>query len=68
MVSEGEADFCVQLSGGPWDFAACAAIVQTAGGSFSYLDGSKVMRPRGRALFTNGALHGLVLAAVNNNR
>ena len=64
MVAEGEADFCVQLSGGPWDFAALAVIVQTAGGSFSYLDGSTELRPKGRAVFTNGALHSVVLAAI----
>jgi len=30
MVADGEAEFCVQLSGGPWDFAALAVIVETA--------------------------------------
>jgi histidinol-phosphatase len=64
MVAEGEAELCVQLSGGPWDFAAFAAIVQTAGGSFSYLDGSTELRPKGRAMFTNGVLHPVALAAV----
>ena len=64
MVAEGEADFCVQLSGGPWNFAAFAVIVETAGGAFSYLDGSTELRPRGRASFTNGAPHPVVLAAV----
>jgi histidinol-phosphatase len=65
MVAEGDVDFFVQLSGGPWDFAAVAVIVQSAGGSFSYLDGSHALRPKGQALFTNGALHPLVLAAIN---
>jgi len=64
MVAEGEADFCLQLSGGPWDFAAFAVIVETAGGAFSYLDGSTELRPKGRAAFTNGALHPAVLAVL----
>ncbi len=68
MVAEGEAEICVQLSGGPWDFAAFAVIVQAAGGSFSYLDGSSELRPKGRAVFTNGAVHPVVLAAVGDRR
>lgn len=64
MVAEGAADMCVQLSGGPWDFAALAVIVEAAGGAFSYLDGSPQLRPTGAAVFTNGALHPLALAAV----
>jgi len=68
MVAEGEAEFCVQLSGGPWDFAALAVIVQTAGGSFSYFDGSQQLRAKGRAVFTNAALHPVVLAAIEDRR
>ena len=64
MVAEGEAEFCVQLSGGPWDYAALAVIVQAAGGAFSYLDGSTELRPKGRAVFTNGPVHPDVLAAI----
>jgi histidinol-phosphatase len=64
MVAEGEAEICLQLSGGPWDFAAFAAIVETAGGSFSYLDGSTQLRPRGAAVFTNGGLHSGVLRTL----
>jgi len=65
MVAGGEADICLQLSGGPWDFAALAVIVREAGGSFSYLDGSQSLRATGRAAFSNGALHPLVLAAMS---
>jgi fructose-1,6-bisphosphatase/inositol monophosphatase family enzyme len=65
MVAEGEADICVQLSGGPWDFAALAVIVRAAGGAFSYLDGSQPLRATGPAAFSNGALHSLVLAAMS---
>jgi histidinol-phosphatase len=67
MVAEGQAEICLQLSGGPWDFAAFAAIVQTAGGSFSYLDGSTRLRPRGAAMFTNGGLHSGVLRTVTEH-
>ena len=66
MIAEGNADICVQLSGGPWDFAALAVIVEAAGGSFSYFDGSPSLRPKGRALFTNGNVHAGVLVAVQD--
>ena len=64
MVAEGEAEFCVQLSGGPWDFAALAVIVETAGGSFSYFDGSQHLLPTGQAVFANSAVHPFVLGAI----
>ena len=66
MVAEGDADICVQLSGGPWDFAALAVIIEAAGGSFSYFDGSQLLRPKGRAIFTNGRVHTDVLTAVRH--
>ena len=66
MVAEGDADICVQLSGGPWDFAALAVIIEAAGGSFSYFDGSQSLRPKGRAIFTNSDVHADVLAAVED--
>lgn len=64
MVAEGIADICVQLSGGPWDFAAPAVIVEAAGGAFSYIDGSRELRPTGAAVFSNGVLHPALLAAI----
>ena len=64
MVAEGELDICLQLEGQPWDYAGFAAVVQGAGGHFSYLDASTRMSGVRPALFTNGKLHSAALAAL----
>jgi histidinol-phosphatase len=67
MVAEGTIDICLQLAGEPWDYAGLAAVVQAAGGSFSYLDGSTVLGGCRPALFTSGAdVHASALALLDN--
>jgi histidinol-phosphatase len=62
MVAEGTLDLCVQFGGAAWDYAAPAAIVCAAGGSFSYLDGCTELV----GLFTNGRLHDPVLELLGD--
>ena len=38
MAIEGLVEVAVPFEGAPWDYAAFAAIVDAAGGRFSYLD------------------------------
>lgn len=64
MVAEGEIDLCLQLAGGPWDFAALAIIVGEAGGRFSDLHGRWSLDGGGPALFTNKRLHTAALEAL----
>jgi histidinol-phosphatase len=64
MVAEGRLDVCLTLEGAAWDYAAFAAIVEAAGGRFSYLDGSADLGGVRPALFTNGRLHDDALAAL----
>ena len=63
MVIEGRIEVALQSEGAAWDYAAFAAIVQAAGGQFSYLDSSITLADTRPALFTNGKAHGLALAA-----
>lgn len=63
-VADGRVDACVQLGGGPWDFAALAVIVEEAGGRFSDLRGHHDIYGGGPAVFTNGRVHDEVLAAL----
>ncbi|WKX72487.1 histidinol-phosphatase [Streptomyces sp. XD-27] len=56
MVAEGAVDICAEPELSLWDMAACAIVVQEAGGSFTGLDG----RPgphSGNAAASNGLLH-----------
>ena len=64
FVADGRADACIQLGGGPWDFAALAAIVTVAGGSFSDLSGRWDIHGGGPVLFSNGRVHRAALAAL----
>jgi histidinol-phosphatase len=57
MVIEGRIEAALQLEGSAWDYAAFAAIVQAAGGRFSYLDCSTTLGGVRPALFTNGIAH-----------
>jgi histidinol-phosphatase len=61
MVAGGEVDVCLQLGGAPWDYAAFAALVRVAGGSFSYLDGTTALTGNRPAVFSNGRIHAAVL-------
>jgi histidinol-phosphatase len=64
FVADGRVDACVQLGGGPWDFAGLAVIVDEAGGRFSDLAGRPDIYGGGPALFSNGAAHDDVLARL----
>jgi histidinol-phosphatase len=64
FVADGRVDVCVQLGGGPWDFAALAVIVTEAGGSFSDLAGDPDIYGGGPALFSNGRVHREALDAL----
>jgi histidinol-phosphatase len=65
LVAEGAVDVAIEPSLALWDMAALDLIVREAGGKFSSLDG--VDGPFGpNAISTNGALHGAIVAALNN--
>jgi fructose-1,6-bisphosphatase/inositol monophosphatase family enzyme len=64
MVTEGLIEVSLQLEGAPWDYAAFAAVVQAAGGQFSYLDASIALGGIRPALFTNGLAHDEAIAAL----
>jgi histidinol-phosphatase len=57
MVADGQAEVCVQVGGGPWDFAALAVIVEEAGGRFSNLAGDWIIDDGGPVVFSNGRVH-----------
>jgi histidinol-phosphatase len=63
-VADGRVDACVQLGGGPWDFAALAVIVEEAGGRFSDLDRRHDIYGGGPVVFSNGHVHDDVLATL----
>jgi histidinol-phosphatase len=64
-VADGRAEACVQLGGGPWDFAGLAVIVEEAGGRFSDLAGRHDIYGGGPALFSNWRAHRRALAALS---
>jgi histidinol-phosphatase len=64
FVIDGRVEACLQTGGGPWDFAALAAIVTEAGGRFSDLAGRPDIYCGGPALFSNGRVHDAALAAL----
>jgi histidinol-phosphatase len=65
LVAEGAVDVAIEPALALWDMAALDLIVREAGGKFSSLDG--VDGPFGpNAISTNGALHGAIVAALNN--
>ena len=64
LVAEGTVDLGLQLSGGPWDYAALAVIVEEAGGRFSDLEGLVRIEGSGPRLFSNGVLHEAALTRL----
>ncbi len=64
FVADGRVDACVQLGGGPWDFAALSVVVEEAGGRFSDLRGHRDIYGGGPAVFSNGRVHDAVLATL----
>jgi histidinol-phosphatase len=65
LVAGGDAEVAYQSSGGPWDFAALAVIVEAAGGRFSDLDGAPDIECGGPVVFTNRLVHDDVLRALD---
>lgn len=65
FVADGRVEACVQLGGGPWDFAGLAVVVEEAGGWFSDLAGRRDIYGGGPAVFSNGAVHAEVLARLS---
>ena len=64
LVAEGAVDVAIEPSLALWDMAALDLIVREAGGRFTSLDG--VDGPFGpNAISSNGALHGAIVAALN---
>lgn len=63
-VADGRVEACVQLGGGPWDFAGLQVVVEEAGGRFSDLTGVVDVYGGGPALFSNGLVHDEVLARL----
>ncbi|HSK23714.1 MAG TPA: inositol monophosphatase family protein [Egicoccus sp.] len=67
LVAGGEAAACLHARGGPWDFAAFAAIVEGAGGRWSDLDGGRRLDHGGPLLYSNGTVHDDLLAAFGRD-
>ena len=63
QVAEGGYELAVFFTGGPWDIAAPAIVVEEAGGRFSDLSGGRSLRT-GAALFSNGKIHDAALKIV----
>jgi len=62
-VAAGWLDCAVFYTGGPWDLAAPALIVEEAGGRFTTVTGSTSI-DEGTAVYTNGRLHDAMLRVV----
>jgi len=67
QVAFGGYEFAVFFTGGPWDLAAPALIVEEAGGRFTNLDGEHDITS-GTAVFSNGLVHEDVLTLISRNR
>ena len=63
-VADGRVEACLQLGGGPWDFAGLQVVVEEAGGRFSDLAGRPDVYGGGPALFSNGTVHDEALALL----
>ncbi len=61
LVAEGAMDVCAEAIASRWDFAACKAVVEAAGGRFTTFDG-RATADGGSGVATNGRLHDEVLA------
>ena len=66
-VAEGELDMCIWFCGDTWDHAAPSVIVEEAGGRFTDHAGGKSLDTR-TAIYSNGASHDEVLAALGHAR
>jgi histidinol-phosphatase len=63
-VAEGDCDVALFFQVGPWDLAAPSIVVEEAGGRFSNLAGEGHLETS-VALFSNGATHEALLAALS---
>ena len=64
LLAAGKIDAVIETDINILDVAACAAIVNEAGGRFSELNGAPLTLKSTSVLATNGAMHGLVLEAL----
>ena len=64
FVADGRAEACLQVGGGPWDFAALSVLVAGAGGRWSDLAGRPDIYGGGPLLFSNGGVHEAALGAL----
>jgi histidinol-phosphatase len=62
-VAAGDFDYAVFFTGGPWDLAALAIIVEEAGGRFTDLSGRYDLTTS-TAVYSNGVLHHEILNVV----
>jgi histidinol-phosphatase len=60
QVAAGDFDFAVFFTGGPWDLAALAIIVEEAGGRFTDISGRYDLTTN-TAVYSNGMLHHEIL-------
>jgi histidinol-phosphatase len=64
LLAAGKIDAVIETDVNILDIAACAAIVEEAGGHFTDLDGAPITLRSDSVLATNGRLHGAVLEAL----
>jgi histidinol-phosphatase len=64
MVAEGSVDMCAEPELAFWDMAACAVVVEEAGGRFTGLDGRPGPHSQNAAA-SNGLLHDELLRRLN---
>jgi histidinol-phosphatase len=65
LVADGRIEACVQVVGGPWDFAALSVLVEEAGGRVTDGRGHRDIYGGGPLVYTNGRVHDAVLAALS---
>jgi histidinol-phosphatase len=66
LLASGKIDAVVESDVNILDVAACAVIVEAAGGRFTDLDGRPLTLASTSVLATNGRLHDAVLAAIHD--
>ena len=67
LVATGRADIMLDPIMNVWDCAALLPILEEAGGTFTDWKGQKTIRG-GNAISTNGALFGLIMAAIRKGK
>jgi histidinol-phosphatase len=65
LLASGRIDAVIESDVNILDIAACAVIVEAAGGRFTDLDGRALSLETGSVLATNGLLHETMLARLN---